>query len=292
MGTAGAERTSQLNLYYWEDLSDFYNHIELYNNWLVVDAALVKKKYGGTANFTYGDYAEDIRFAGTAGLGSSAISVRSGTVTGAGTSSPGTLSAADTHDRFNILTGGTVNWGSGGTTTDVSLYRSGGSALTLSGTLSVDSLGLPTGGNISQTEASLASDSFLQSSVTGDTDNRFSITTAGSVDWGSGVAATDVNLYRLGVGTIATNGVFATNGISSTSGTGGTTVFYSNVKLTGNKFGVFGSASVQSIGWGSGPSNVSAGTKTYDANAVSIGELADTLGNLIVALRDYGILGA
>jgi hypothetical protein len=290
MGTAGAERTSQLNLYYWEDLSDFYNHIELYSNWLVVDAALVKKRYGGTANFPYGDYAEDIRFAGTSGLGSSAISVRAGTVTGAGTSSPGTLSAADTYDRFNILTGGTVNWGSGTAATDVALYRNGNSVLKLSGTLESNAAVL-SAGNLDQNDAASSSSSFLNASVSGDTYDRFSVTTGGSVNWGSGVAATDVNLYRSGVGTVATDGVFATNGINTVP-SGGTLTVYSNVKFTGNKFGFFGSASTQSTGWGSGPTNVSSGTKTYDANAVSIGELADTLGNLIVALRNYGILGA
>ena len=38
---AGAERTTQLNLAYWQDVSDFYNHTELYTNWLTVDAALL-----------------------------------------------------------------------------------------------------------------------------------------------------------------------------------------------------------------------------------------------------------
>lgn len=282
---AGAERTTQLNLAYWQDLSDFYDHTDLYTNWLTVDAALLKKKYGGTANFPYGDYAEDIRFAGTAGLGSSAISVRAGTVTS------GTLSAADSYDRFNILTGGTVNWGSGGTVTDVSLYRSGTSVLKLSGTLDSNALIL-SGGKIDQTNAGSASAIFLESSVSGDAGNRFSVTTGGSANWGGGGATTDVNLYRSGAGTLATDSIFASNEISSTSGSAGTVTFSSNVKFTGSKFGFFGSATTQATGWGSGPTNVSAGTKTYDADAVSIGQLADTLGNLIIALRNYGILGA
>lgn len=285
MGTAGAERTPQLNLYYWEDSADFYNHIELYNNWLLIDSALLKKKYGGTANFPKGDYAEDIRFAGTVGLGSTAISVRAGTV------SSGTLTAADSYDRFNILTGGTVNWGSGGTVTDVSLYRSGTSVLKLSGTLDSNAIIL-SGGKIDQTGAGSASAMFLESSVSGDGQNRFSVTTGGSVNWGNGGSIPDVNLYRSGVGTLATDSVFAANEITSTSGSAGTVTFSSNVKFTGTKFGFFGSATTQATGWGSGPTNVSAGTKTYDANAVSVGQLADTLGNLIIALRNYGILGA
>ena len=284
MGTAGPERTEQLKLYYWEDLSDFYNHIELYTNWLVVDAALLKKKYGGTANFPFGDYAEDIRFAGTAGLGSSAISIREGTVTS------GTLSAADSYDRFNILTGGTVNWGSGGTTTDVSLYRSGTSTLKLSGTFDANTVVLSSG-KVDQNNAGSANAMFLETSVTGDSSNRFTVTTGGSANWGSGVSAPDVNLYRAGVGTLATDSVFGVNFINSVPA-GGTTEFLGDVKFNGTKFGVFGSASVQSTGWGAGPTNVSPGTKTYDANSVSIGQLADTLGNLVIALRNYGILGA
>ena len=284
---AGPERTEQLKLYYWEDLADFYNHIELYTNWKVVDAALLKKRYGGTSDFTYGDYAEDIRFAGTAGLGSSVISVRAGSVT-AGT--PGTLTASDSYDRFNILAGGTVNWGSGGTTTDVSLYRSGTSTLKLSGTFDASTVILSSG-KLDQNNAGSASAMFLETSVTGDSSNRFTVTTAGSVNWGSGVSTTDVNLYRAGAGTLATNSVLGVNSINSVPA-GGTTEFLGDVKFNGTKFGMFGSASVQSTGWGAGPTNVSVGTKTYDANAVSIGQLADTVGNLIIALRNYGILGA
>jgi hypothetical protein len=288
MGTAGPERTQQLKLLYWEDLSDFYNHIELYTNWLTVDAALVKKKYGGTANFAYGDYAEDIRFAGTAGLGTPVISVRVGTATTSGGTI--TISTADVNDRFNILTGGTVNWGNGTTVTDVSLYRSGTATLKLSGTLDANTVILSSG-KVDQNEAASASSMFLETSVLGDSTNRFTVTTSGSANWGSGTSAVDVNLYRSGVGTLSTNSVFAANTFSSNPA-GGTITFSSDVMFTGSKFGAFGSASTQSTGWGVGPTNVSAGTKTYDANAVSVGELADTLGNLIIALRNYGILGA
>lgn len=292
MGISGeAERTNQLKLYAWEDGADLYNHTQLYNNWTTIDGALLKKKWGATANYAYGDYAEDVKFAGTSGLGTSVISIRSGTVTS------GTLSVADNHDRINIVTGGTVNWSSGSTVVDVSLYRSGTAILATSGTFDATNFRLTDGaGKYSQQAATSASTIFVNSKVSADTNDRFSLTAAGSVSWGSGTSAADTNLYRAGAGTITTDSVFSVGTVSAKTN-GGTVTFADKVNFTSNftssgtAMGFFGSASTQAVGWGTGPSNLGT-AKTYNADSVSLTELADTVGNIIVALRSYGILGA
>lgn len=292
MGISGeAERTTQLKLYAWEDGADLYNHTQLYNNWTTIDGALLKKKWGATANYAYGDYAEDIKFAGTAGLGSSVLSVRLGTATS------GTLSAADTHDRFNVVTGGTVNWSSGSAATDVSLYRSGTAILATNGTLDATNFRLSNAsGKFSQEAATSQSTIFVNSKVSADTNDRFSLTAAGSVSWGSGTSAADTNLYRSGSGTLSTDSIFSVGTVSAKTNGGTVTFadkvnFASNFTSSGTVMGFFGSASTQAVGWGTGPSNLGT-AKTYNANSVSITELADTVGNIIGALRSYGILGA
>lgn len=289
MGQDGvAERTQQLKLYAWEDNADLYNHTQLYANWISIDTALLKKKWGATADYAYGDYAEQIRFAGSAGLGTPVISVRVGTATTSGGTI--TLSTADANDRFNILTGGTVNWGDGTAATDVALYRSGANTLSLSGTLSLNSISLSnSAGKFSQVTSAGSSSVFLEGQISGDTYNRYNIVAGGTVNWGSGTAATDTKLYRSGAGTLAIDNVLAVNQITPPSGT---LTITNNVKFNGSSIGFFGSATSQSTGWGAGPSNVESGTKTYDANTATLNQIADTLGNLIITLRSYGILGA
>jgi hypothetical protein len=270
MGLPGAERTDQLSLYYWEDLSDYYNHIELYNNWQTIDAALIKKKFGGTAFTVSGDYAEDIRFAGTVGVDEPVISTRVGIV------SSGTLAPNDSYDRFNLSTGGELKWGAGSVDTDVSLSRTDVSTLSLAGTLDSSTLTSVTATDETQM--------FLASEVDGDTSYRYTLTVGGSANWGSGTASTDVNLYRKEAGVLATDGTFAADTIISANS--GTVSFNDPVQINGDI-----TFNPQETGWGQGPLNVGS-TKQYDADSVSIDELADVLGNVINALRNYGLLGA
>jgi hypothetical protein len=345
MGVPGvSERTTQLSLYTWQDNEDFYKHSELASNWEVVDKSLIKKKWE-----LVGDYSEQIRFAGTAGLGTAVISVRAGSAT------TGTINVTNANDRFNILTGGTVNWGDGTNATDISIYRAGTSTLGVSGTVSAPTVLLSNSSGVFAQQAGLnASTTFLSGQISGDTYNRFAVTAGGTVKFGAGNAATDSNIFRSGSALISTDSTFqvirssgtAINFINSTvgafprltvdssgtlswgSGTansydvtlarsgagtiaitstttslvgngtvsgsfgvGGALNVNGNFLHTGSLIGFFGSASTQSTGWGSGPSNVSS-TKTYNANSFSMNELANTLGNVILALRSHGILGA
>jgi hypothetical protein len=348
MGVPGvSERTSQLSLYTWQDNEDFYQHGELASNWEVVDKTLLKKKWGGTTSPPAGDYAEQIRFAGTASLGTVVLSIRSGSVTS------GTINVTDANDRFNILTGGTVNWGNGTGATDLSVYRAGTSTLGISGTVSTPTVLLSnSSGVFAQQAGTNAATTFLSGKVSGDTYNRYAVTAGGTVMFGSGSADTDSNLFRSGSALISTDSAFqiirtsgtAINLINTTignypslsantsgtlswgagtsnaydvslgrSGPGTLTITNTMTSIAGNgsvsgnfsingdltvngnfslkgQVGFFGSATTQSTGWGSGPSNVSS-TKTYNANSVSINELANTLGNVIFALKNYGILG-
>ena len=349
MGVPGvSEITTQLTLYAWQDNQDFYRHSELAANWETIDKSLLKKKYGSSTNPPAGDYAEQIRFAGTASLGTLVLSIRSGSAIA------GTMNVTDANDRFNILTGGTVNWGDGTNATDVSVYRAGTSALGISGTVNAPTVLLSNSSGIFAQQAGLnASTTFLSGKISGDTYNRFAVTAGGTVSFGSGSAATDSNIFRSGSALISTDSTVqmiqssgtAFNLINptignyptltaSTSGTlrwgAGTSNSYDvsvyrsgagtltiadtmtflngngtvsgnfdigsnltvngNLSLKGTTIGFFGSATTQSTGWGSGPSNVSS-TKTYNANSFSMNELANTLGNVILALRNYGILG-
>jgi hypothetical protein len=379
MGVNGvAELTPQLKLYQWQDPQDLYDHTQLRDNWTIVDTALLKKNFGATANYNYGDYAEKVFFAGTAGLGAVALSFRAGTVTTAGGTS--TMSTADVNDRMNISMGGTVSWGNGTSVTDVSLYRNGAGTLSVGGVATSNSLILTgTAGKISQKSSVGTASVVFESQVSTDTFNRFNILSGGTVNWGSGTSAPDTNLYRSDVNILATDDTFlitggtvrlgsgtvgfvgnsdlissnntlaitrssagtALNLINSSAGTypslnvnsngsvnwgpgnsssydiamyrsgAGTltitdtmTVLNGNGSVTGNlsvggnlslvgsSIGFFGSAASQSTGWSTGPTNVSSGTKTYNATNVSVNEIAHTLGNLIIALRNYGILGA
>jgi hypothetical protein len=260
-----AETTPQLGLYSWDDGGDFYNHTQLSFNWYTIDNDLIRKAW-----VQAGDEATQVRFV-AATVGTTVITARGN---------------ADTNERFNVTAGGSLNWGPGGSaSTDLSLYRFG------SGTLSTDGKFRVNSGTVQLTDSNtllvgasgtISSNNVISLSSTSGTSLLFTnspqtypnlaVSSAGSVSWGAGTSNTyDVSIYRAGAGTLSVSG---------------------NLLVNGSKLGFFGSASAQSTGWSTGPSNVGAGTKTYDATSVSVSELAHTLGNVINALRTYGILGA
>lgn len=264
MGTAGvAEFTPQLNLYAWKDGSDFYNHTQLYTNWDIIDSELLKKTWG-----TAGDEAEQVRFLGTVNASDSVLTVRYGT--------------ADTEDRFNVKAGGTVNWGSGAITPDTNLYRAGTSILStdstfrvasgsvqfLSGTVNLIATTSPTNKldtnglfSINRNSGGTA----LTVTSSAGTIPTFVVTSEGYLGWGSGTAIQDASIFRSGSAELTID---------------------ANVIISGS----VSLGSPSSTGWS--VSNVTPGVKTYNAESVSLYEIADVLGNLINDLKTNGILGA
>jgi hypothetical protein len=260
-----AEKTPQLGLYSWDDGGDYYNHTQLSYNWYTIDNSLIKKTWG-----TAGDEAVQVRFAAST-VGTTVITAKTTT---------------DTVERFNVTAGGSLNWGSGGSaSTDLSLYRFGSGTLSTDGKFRVNSGTVQLGDSttfLAGTAGTISTNSVFSLKNTSSNSLLFtnspqtypnmSISSSGSMSWGAGTSnAYDVSFYRSGAGTLTING---------------------DLVITGAKFGFFGSVTSQSTGWGSGPSNISTGTKTYNATSVSITELAHTLGNVINALRSCGILGA
>lgn len=261
------ESTPQLGLFSWDDGGDFYNHTQLSYNWYTIDSKLIKKTWG-----TAGDEAVEVRFVAPT-VGTTVITARGDT---------------DTTERFNVTAGGSLNWGPGGSVspaTDLSLYRFGSGTLSTDGKFRINSGTVQLGDSstfLAGSSGTISSNNIISLSNTSGTSLLFTntpqtypnmaINSNGSVSWGAGTSNSyDIAMYRSGPGTLSITG---------------------NLAVNGSKMGFFGSASSQSTGWSTGPSNVSTGTKTYDATNVSINELAHTLGNVIDALRSYGILGA
>ncbi len=92
-----------------------------------------------------------------------------------------------------------------------------------------------------------------------------SITSEGDMNWSSGTSVSDASIYRSGSAELTID---------------------ANVIITGS----VSLGSPSSTGWN--VSNVTPGVKTYDAESVSVYQLADIVGNLINDLKDNGILGA
>jgi len=264
MGTAGvAEFTPQLNLYAWQDGSDLYNHTQLYTNWDIIDSELLKKSWGAS-----GDEAEQVRFLGTVNASDSVLTVRFGT--------------ADTQDRFRVVAGGTASWGSGSAAPDTNLYRAGtsmlatdsafrvasGSVQFLSGTVNLIATNsatnkLDTNGLFSINRN--AGGTALTVTSSAGTVPTFLVTSEGYLGWGSGTAIEDASIFRSGSAELTID---------------------ANVVISGS----VSLGSPSSTGWN--VSNVTPGVKTYDAESVSLYEVADVLGNLINDLKNNGILGA
>lgn len=225
MGVSGvSEQTTQLGLFKWEDGPDRYNHVELYQNWDNIDSLLLRKGWNKS-----GDEATQLRFgaSGTSTLAATALIVKSFTGT------------SDTQDRFSMAVSGSASWGPGGTVaTDVNLYRSGTGQLTTSGTF--NAANYKSSGGFNSERAGTAS-SILAGSVTGDTNPRYNLDSAGVVTWGAGNAAVDTNLYRSSANTLKTDdsfivgsGALTLNDFALTRSGAGTLTADGNVVITGN----------------------------------------------------------
>lgn len=113
------------------------------------------------------------------------------------------LANADTNNRFQVQINGTLSWGSGSGAVDTTLSRSG--AGTINNT-----------GNYLSTVASGSVGHSVQ--VTSDTNNRWQVAGSGTLSWGTGAAAVDTTLSRLGVGSLGTGGKFTVVPTGSAAG--------------------------------------------------------------------------
>ena len=102
----------------------------------------------------------------------------------------------------------------------VGLINTSGSILTVNnGSLQSGGFELLGSSSLSRTSASSASTELLYSRVSGDNEDRLSIKADGKLEWGSGTAVADVNLYRLSSTTLKTDDTLeAGNGLSTTGG--------------------------------------------------------------------------
>lgn len=132
--------------------------------------------------------------------------------------------SGDTTNRFQMDSNGKMQWGPGGATAvDTDLYRASASVLETDGSLTVGSAVTAASATLSEagasgkvlqvtnTTASPSNPNFVLTSasgtdaaqsliVTGDTNNRLSVNASGKMQWGSGSAGSDTNLYRNAAG--------------------------------------------------------------------------------------------
>lgn len=123
---------------------------------------------------------------------------QTGTVTSFGFSTATVGFAAsiggDAQDRYRVMSGGLTEWGDGTATRDVNLYRA-----------DVDILGTDDNFRVVRNAGSLPAVSVRQ---TADTQSRWNVDSSGVVQWGSGTAAADTNLYREGANNLTTDDTF------------------------------------------------------------------------------------
>lgn len=150
----------------------------------------------------------------------------------------------DTDNRFQMTAGGKMQWGAGGASSvDTDLYRASASTLETDGNLTVgqavtaesltlseasatgevfqvtNSTSAPSNPN-SLLWSAAATDGALGFRVAADAHSRLDIRANGQLEWGSGTAAGDTDLYRSAAGVVSTdNTLTATAGIQVGSAT-------------------------------------------------------------------------
>jgi hypothetical protein len=114
--------------------------------------------------------------------------------------------SGDSQDRLSVDASGKMQWGSGAAAADTNLYRSNPNVLKTDDAFEV--VGKLTGFDVIQSQRAAAGDSALSGHVIGDTVTRFIIQADGLHLWGPGSSARDVNLYRGGADTLASDDKF------------------------------------------------------------------------------------
>lgn len=113
------------------------------------------------------------------------------TLAASSTVAHGVQVTADTFDRFQIQASGRLEWGSGSAARDVAVYREQADVLA-----SDDSF---------RVYRPASTDGALTTRVVADTNSRLVIQANGLMNWGTGSAAGDTNLYRTAADTLRTD---------------------------------------------------------------------------------------
>src|SRR5215471_9237994 len=125
---------------------------------------------------------------------------------------------AEANGRFRIAYDGTQQWGPGGATAfDITLQRSTG-ILDTNALIRVGTIGTNPYNQGFQYAPATAVGQALTVAVSGDTANRFSISYAGTIYWGTGAAPGDTNLYRGNAAQLQTDGTWVSTGPSGATG--------------------------------------------------------------------------
>ncbi|HEV2412812.1 MAG TPA: glycosyl hydrolase family 28-related protein [Candidatus Saccharimonadales bacterium] len=146
--------------------------------------------------------------------------------------------SGDTNNRFKIDSTGKMQWGTGSANQDTDLYRNGSALLQTDGAFTVGTL--LTAGQVAISEGAASSavlrvtnttsgptipvtqivaaasgDNSVGIEVSGDTNNRFKIDSTGKIQWGSGSANQDTDLYRASAGVLQTDNSLTVSGTTT-----------------------------------------------------------------------------
>lgn len=138
-------------------------------------------------------------------------------VTQAGAATSVALSArlaVDAQNRYQVLADGKTQWGPGGATVpDTNLYRGAAGQLSTDGQVqAVGFVSTSTGTALIARGLATVASAVVVGRITADTIDRYQLLGDGKMQWGSGSAVADTALYRSGVGTLKTDGVFTAIG--------------------------------------------------------------------------------
>lgn len=136
---------------------------------------------------------------------------------------------SDAVSRYSVRADGQMQWGDGTNVRDTTLSRTGSNVLSLSGNLvtggPIYSGNAVYAGNLGNSWGFIANnqahgyDPLLIGQIAGQPNWMFNINTDGSMSWGPGNAAQDVNLFRQAGNILATNNYFnAGGGITANNG--------------------------------------------------------------------------
>lgn len=251
-----ARTTTNLALKVWDLSADLYNHTELAANWDKLDLVVLNRT-GGTAT----------------GL----IRFQHATST---TDLVATRVSTDTNDRLTLRADGRLSWGPGTGAADAVLYRSGTGVLKSDTTLAAANLVINDQGTVAVRAQTSGTNVAVASAQAGDTQDRLQLRGDGSINWGSGSAVVDTNLYRSGASVLKTD-----SGLT----VGATLTAQAAIAHTGSTLGFFGTTPTTRPGTWS-LANVTP-TRVIDTDTLTIAQLADTLGTLVNDLKGLGLLG-
>lgn len=128
--------------------------------------------------------------------------------------------AGDTESRLTVAASGTLSFGSGGAAADVVISRTAGGSLNNT--------------SVYQSSRTAVENPAFAAIIGGDTFDRWRAYVDGKLEWGSGTAARETNLYRSAAGVLKTDTNFAIGGGYLTLGSGVKKTLTSTVTTVAN----------------------------------------------------------